>query len=131
MGPRVQRSAAREHHVVQRRRSDIEEWYRVRGVRSPFPERRADEQVVDLRRHPDMIALLDELKAYAGDLYGAATGSVDRWVAAHLQKRLLSSPAALRSSIDKRLAAVSRGLALDGGTVAVKLAEETRPTQHI
>ena len=26
-GPRVQRTAAREHHVVQRRRSDIEEWY--------------------------------------------------------------------------------------------------------
>ena len=52
-GPRVQRTAAREHHVVQRRRSDIEEWYRVRGVRSPFPERRADEQVVDLRRSPN------------------------------------------------------------------------------
>ena len=124
-GPRVQRTAAREHHVVQRRRSDIEEWYRVRGVRSPFPERRADEQIVDLRRYPDMVALLDELKAYAGDLYGAATGSVDRWVAAHLQKRLLSSPAALRSSIDKRLSAVTRGTALDGGSVTVKLAEES------
>ena len=87
-----------------------------------------------------MVALLDELKAYAGDLYGAATGSVDRWVAAHLQKRLLSSPAALRSSIDKRLSAVTRGNALDGGSVTVKLARRrpaifssprtTRPTRH-
>jgi len=72
-----------------------------------------------------MVALLGELKAYAGDLYGAATGSVDRWVAANLQKRLLSSPAALRSSIDRRLSAVTRGTALDGGSVTVKLAEES------
>ncbi|WP_066374664.1 helicase-related protein [Herbidospora mongoliensis] len=124
-GPRVQRAAAREHHVVQRRRVDIEEWYRERGVPSPFPVRRADEQIVELRRSPDMVALLNELKAYAGDLYDAATGSVDRWVAAHLQKRLLSSPAALRSSIDKRLSALTRGAALDARTTATKLAEET------
>ncbi|TDL03287.1 helicase-related protein [Mycobacterium paragordonae] len=123
-GPGLDRRRARADHVVQRRRADIEDWYRRKGEQSPFPERHADEQLISLKRRREMQELLSELIEYASDLYGAATGTVDRWVAAHLQKRLLSSPAALRSSIEKRLTAVGRGSGLDVSAASLKQAEE-------
>lgn len=121
----LDRRRARDHHVVQRRRADIEEWYRLRGAKSPFPARRADEQLVSLTRKREMQALLAALNEYAGDLYTGGTRTVDRWLAAHLQKRLLSSPAALRSSIDKRIAAVTRGTSLETNATALERAAET------
>lgn len=123
-GPGLDRKRARADHVVQRRRADIEDWYRLKGEKSPFPERRADEQLISLSRRHEMQALLAELIDYASDLYGSATGTIDRWVAAHLQKRLLSSPAALRSSIEKRLTAIGRGSSLDVSAATLKQAEE-------
>ena len=120
----LDRNRARDHHVVQRRRADIEDWYRRRGEKSPFPERRADEQLISLAKRREMQALLAELNDYASDLYATGTRTVDRWLAAHLQKRLLSSPAALRSSIDKRLLAVARGSSLDASAATMEQAEE-------
>jgi len=121
----LDRRRAREHHVVQRRRADIEEWYRLRGTKSPFPDRRADEQLVSLARRREMQALLVALNDYAGELYATGTRTVDRWLAAHLQKRLLSSPAALRSSIDNRIAALNRGSDLETSTAVVEQAQES------
>ena len=107
-GPTIDRRRARANHVVQRRREDIGTWYAERGVPSPFPRRFADEQIIDLKKFKEMRALLEDLTGYAQALYGSATVPIDRWIAAHLQKRLLSSPYALRRSIDNRLRAVKK-----------------------
>lgn len=124
-GPVLDRERARKNNVVQRRRADIEDWYKHRGVKSPFPQRQADEQIVSLRKSREMLALLEALNDYATDLYTAATATVDRWVAAHLRKRVLSSPAALRSSIEKRIAAISRDRGLDAGAISLENAEDS------
>ncbi|CAN1505616.1 DEXDc_RapA domain containing protein [Mycobacteriaceae bacterium] len=122
--PVLDRTKAKKDHVVQRRRADIEEWYQHRNVKSPFPQRRADEQIISLAKSREMVALLDALNEYAGDLYSAATSTVDKWIAAHLQKRLLSSPAALRSSVDKRLTAVARDRGLETSAVSLGTAQD-------
>lgn len=123
-GPRIDRRRARHRHIVQRRRGDIEEWYRQRGGRAPFPRRDADEVLVDLRRAPQMLALLDELRGYADDLYRSSTSTVDRWIAAHLQKRALSSPAALRESVRNRARALERRAAAEPGRGTLQEARE-------
>lgn len=128
-GRKLNRTRARESHVVQRRRADIEAWYGQRGTKSPFPTRNSDEVIVSLKRNPDLRALIDELTGYTGDLYGATTTSIGKWVAAHLHKRLLSSPAAFRISIDKRLNAIRRQAALDLGDQAARAAADATTDQ--
>ena len=127
--PHLDRTRARAEHVVQRRRADIEDWYQQRGQKSPFPARHADEQLISLARKREMQDLLAALNDYASDLCSSGPRTVDRWIAAHLQKRLLSSPAALRSSIDKRLLAVERGSGLDENAASIQQAEEATTDQ--
>ena len=128
-GPVIDRRRAKKKHVVQRQRADIEEWYRQRGVRSPFPERRADEQIISLDRAREMRALLDELNDYATDLYAGAAGSVDRWIAAHMQKRALSIPAALRKSIDNLIKTIQKQGAVPTSATGVVAAREATADQ--
>lgn len=128
-GPIIDRKRAQLKHVVQRQRADIEKWYEQRGVPSPFPQRRADEQIISLEKKREMRALLDELNDYAGALYGEAAGSVDRWIAAHLQKRALSSPAALRKSIDNRIRTIQRKGAISASARGVAQAQEATADQ--
>jgi ERCC4-related helicase len=123
-GPVIDRRRAKAKHVVQRQRKDIEHWYDLRGVASPFPKRDADEQIIGLEKYRDMSALLVELNDYAGALYGGATGTVDRWIAAHLQKRALSSPAALRKSIDNRIKTIQKQGTIAASRNEVKHAQE-------
>jgi superfamily II DNA or RNA helicase len=105
-GPIVRRDRAAPH-VVQRRRADIEAWYTERGQQSPFPTRDSDEQIIDLQTAPDMRHLLQELSGYTEALFGAAHASpMNGWVAAHFQRRALSSPHALRQSVRSRLKSV-------------------------
>ncbi len=121
----IERNRARRANVVQRRRHDIEIWYEERGIRSPFPKRDADEDIVDLRGFKDMRALLDELSGYAGALYEAAgSRETTTWVAAHLQRRALSSPEALRKSITNRLKALEQQSATETSARAAKEARE-------
>jgi ERCC4-related helicase len=128
-GPVIDRHRAKRKHVVQRQRADIEEWYRQRDVPSPFPERRADEQIISLDKSREMRALLDELNDYAIDLYAAASGTVDRWIAAHMQKRALSSPAALRKSIDNRIRTIQKEGAVPASAKGVAAAREATADQ--
>jgi len=122
----IDRNRARRGNVVQRRRHDIESWYSTRGIRSPFPTRDADEEIVDLAGFKDMGALLNELSGYAGALYrSAGTQQTTAWVAAHLQRRALSSPEALRKSIRNRLKALEQQSATEVSTRAAKEARET------
>jgi len=99
-GPRIDRERARDH-VCQRRRRDVEDWY-GEGVSSPFPQRDQQELVVGLGR--DYTHLLKSLRDYTDELddLGDAV-PLNAWIAAHIQKRALSSPEALRISIRRRL----------------------------
>ena len=94
----------REHarrHVCQRRRKDIEEWY-GKGSLAPFPTRDAEELVV--KPSKAQAVLLDKLREYTDELDEQSdVVPLNAWVAAHLQKRALSSPHALRRSVDRRL----------------------------
>jgi ERCC4-related helicase len=119
VGPHVVRAKA-QRHVVQRRRRDIEGWYEARGVRSPFPERDADEKIVLLSGAPEMRHLLQDLSGYTAALFGAdTTHAINGWVAAHFQRRALSSPDALRKSVRSRLRSLAARAAADSGRRAV------------
>jgi superfamily II DNA or RNA helicase len=112
-----------ERHVVQRRRDDIEAWYDVRGMESPFPDRDADEVLIPILESrargtsellSDMGILLAELGGYTDSLLGrAADNHINGWIAAHLQRRALSSPRAIQRSLASRMKAVTGRLATD------------------
>ncbi len=101
-------------HVVQRRRADIKGWFKESGQPFPFPERDQAEVIVALG--PEEQAVLDELRAYTDELAIRSNAVVNQWVALHLQKRALSSPAALRQSLRNRLAALRQKLGDVGGS---------------
>jgi ERCC4-related helicase len=103
-------------HVVQRRRADIEAWYRETGQPFPFPKRDQKEEIV--RLGPEEQLVLEELRAYTQELASRSPAVINQWVALHLQKRALSSPAALRQSLRNRLAALRKKLGDEAGSVA-------------
>src|SRR5205823_5059699 len=99
-GERIDRTSARDH-VCQRRRRDIEEWFASRET-SPFPARDQQELVIEPSRAQR--ALLDGLRAYTDELDDRADAApMNAWIAAHVQKRALSSPHALRRTIRRRI----------------------------
>jgi hypothetical protein len=112
-----------ERHVVQRRRDDIEAWYDARGLESPFPDRDADEVLIPILESrargtsellSDMGILLAELGGYTESLLGrAGENHINGWIAAHLQRRALSSPRAIQRSLASRMKAVTGRLATD------------------
>jgi ERCC4-related helicase len=105
-GPWVRRQQA-ARHVVQRTRRDIERWYKQQAIPYPFPRRDADELVVPLTGATKLRVLLEELSGYTAALFAAdTTRPINGWVAAHFQKRALSSPEALRVSLCNRLRAL-------------------------
>lgn len=128
-GPRILRDKARKDFIVQRRRADIEGWYEQRGTISPFPTREADEYPVSLDRFPAMADLLDRLRDYATVLYENAQSTVDQWIAAHLQKRALSSPAALQQSIRNRSRTLERRASTESTKKDAVAAEEATSDQ--
>jgi superfamily II DNA or RNA helicase len=99
-GPQIKRRTA-ERHVCQRRRRDIEEWFAA-GANSPFPRRDQHEVVIDPSKPQQ--ELLKALRDYTDELDELAERApMNAWVAAHLQKRALSSPEALRQTIQRRI----------------------------
>jgi ERCC4-related helicase len=103
--PQIIRSAA-QRHVCQRRREDVETWFKEDPGRSPFPERDQDEVIV-----PPTAYEIDAIRAV--ESYGqrvlaqAAAGparfrTLAHWTVLHLHKRALSSPEALRCSLRNR-----------------------------
>jgi superfamily II DNA or RNA helicase len=105
VGETIKREDAKRH-VCQRRRRDIESWYAERGS-SPFPAREQDEIVVTPSK--EQLQLLDQLRLYTDELDARAQAApLNAWVAAHLQKRALSSPHAFRETIERRLKRVAQ-----------------------
>lgn len=96
------------NHVCQRTRKDIKAWFDSVGREFPFPEREAQEKTecgVDLHREYRAVLVkldkfLDALQVQAAEL---RREHVAEWFRLHLHRRALSSPEALRISIQNRI----------------------------
>lgn len=96
------------NHVCQRTRKDIKTWFESVGRKFPFPDREPQEKTecgVDLHREYRTVlnkldAFLDALQAQAAEL---RQEKVAEWFRLHLHRRALSSPEALRISIQNRI----------------------------
>ena len=106
--PRIDREIAK-HHVCQRRRKDVEEWFQEHSEEeNPFPERDQDEIAIDLA-HEEEKEIIEKLERYGKGILTLAEGGSHKvrmtaqWVVMHLQKRALSSPDALKISLKNRL----------------------------
>ena len=101
--PSINRELAKRH-VVQRRREDVEDWFKDDGNESPFPDR--DQDVITVDPTPEEKAMYDAVREYGDALLEAADKSENRtlarWTIVHFLKRALSSPEALRQSLKNR-----------------------------
>ena len=101
-------------HVCQRTRKDVHQWFAEAGQPYPFPERedaRTSEVGVDL--HRDYFKILEKLDFVMDFVanHAARAGSAQpvEWLRLHLHRRALSSPQALRQSLENRLARLAEG----------------------
>ena len=107
--PVINRALAKDH-VCQRRRKDVVDWFRTHAAEeNPFPARDQKEVAVDLA-FPEERAIIHELGTYGTGLLDLAKRDdrvevrmMARWVVLHLHRRGLSSPRALRISLENRL----------------------------
>ncbi|WP_243094640.1 helicase-related protein [Thermus thalpophilus] len=110
-GGSLDREAAKKH-VVQRRRKDVEEWFRKEGKKSPFPERDTKEVAVEPNRAE--LELFEAVRRYQAEVYDPDPAKVPvlgRWLAMHLMRRATSSPRALQRSLERRKALLESVLA--------------------
>ena len=106
--PRINRDVAKQH-VCQRRRRDVEDWFKEHSEEeNPFPVRDQAEVAIDLE-HEEEREIVEKLERYGKSILTLAEGgsykvqTTAHWVVMHLQKRALSSPGALRISLKNRL----------------------------
>ncbi len=113
--PTIDRQKA-EPHVIQRRREDLRGWFEAAGERFPFPERDPYELIIEMSATEARV--MEDVRTYTERLATRSDATVNQWVALHLQKRALSSPAALRRSLQNRVDALRRRLTDEVGTAA-------------
>ena len=100
--PRIYRNIAK-HHICQRRRQDIELWFRT-GVH--FPKRDQKEEII--KSNPIELKVIRAVRDYGNFIMiQAKFASVQKqtlagWTVLHLHKRALSSPYALLCSLRNR-----------------------------
>lgn len=107
--PIIDREIA-QNHVCQRRRKDVEGWFKEHAdEKNPFPEREQKEVLVELV-YDEEKEVINEVEKYGNEILTLAnkdnshkTRITARWVVMHLHKRALSSPYALRISLKNRL----------------------------
>ena len=95
-----------KNYVCQRRRKDIEDWFKGDDNKSPFPVRDQEEESIfptDKEKR-----LYEEVENYRKFIVDNITDSkfahyLAMWTALHLHKRALSSPEALRCSLKNRI----------------------------
>ena len=117
--PSIKRALAR-HYVCQRSRRNVEAWFEAQGTASPFPRRDQTEDIIPIGR--EMKSVLTEVERQSNRLLEEAKRSareyaLTEWLVLHLQKRALSSPAALRASLENRLREIGRRLGEEGEAV--------------
>ncbi len=93
-------------HVCQRRRQDVQEWFGSGSSENPFPDRDQDEIIVAPTAYEK--EAIDAVEEYGQRVLSSAEKGSARaqtlanWTVLHLHKRALSSPAALRQSLQNR-----------------------------
>lgn len=103
--PDIRRSAA-EPHVCQRRRQDVQEWFGGAAEQNPFPDRDQDEIIVPPTSYER--EAIEAVEAYGQRVLSSAEAgspqsrTLANWTVLHLHKRALSSPEALRQSLQNR-----------------------------
>ncbi len=115
-GGRLDREAAKKH-VVQRRRRDVEEWFRKEGKKSPFPQRDAREVAVEPSRAE--LELFEAVRRYQAEVFDPDPAKVPvlgRWLSMHLMRRATSSPRALERSLERRKALLQNLLSGTSGS---------------
>jgi hypothetical protein len=120
--PAIIRPRARRY-VCQRARKNIETWLTGQGMKSPFPKRDQPSEQPLIPLNPAFSKVLNLVEEYAVKIVEYAggrgnAGIVARWLALHFQRRALSSPAALRNSLESRLAEIERRLGEPADTAA-------------
>lgn len=117
LGPNLVREVNREpqpvreearHHVCQRTRKDVQKWFAEAGQKFPFPSREeAKETEVPVDLHRDYFRILETLdtalEVIRTHAVGAGKEQPFEWLRLHLHRRALSSPEALRCSLENRL----------------------------
>jgi len=103
--PQINPINARKH-IVQRRRSDVEDWLRSDSSGSHFPTR--DQAEVVIRPSSEELEAIKAVSSYGNLLLDNAKSAKKHiqtlagWAVLHLHKRALSSPEALRCSLSNR-----------------------------
>jgi superfamily II DNA/RNA helicase len=101
------------HHVCQRTRNDVQKWFEDAGQVFPFPDREpAKKTEAPVRLHNDYfraLEKLDKIMDFVG-LHAAQAGKQQpvEWLRLHLHRRALSSPEALRKSLQNRIEKLSK-----------------------
>jgi len=95
-----------KNYICQRRRKDIEEWFKGEGNKSPFPER--DQQEITIspaEQEKKVYDLVENYRKFIADniVDDKFAHYIAMWTALHLHKRALSSPMALRRSLKNRI----------------------------
>jgi len=102
------------YNVCQRNRKSLEDWYKSQKLQSPFPTRNQIEVNIKLDSEDKLKILLDQVEDYGNFLIDSNRSrkgkEVSVWVALHLQKRAISSPAALQKSLLHRLEKVKSSI---------------------
>jgi superfamily II DNA or RNA helicase len=103
--PVIHSKIARKH-IVQRRRSDVEDWLLQSSSIAGFPTRDQDEVII--RPSHEELETIKAVQAYGEIILNNAKDAQKRirvlagWAVLHLHKRALSSPEALRCSLRNR-----------------------------
>ena len=90
-----------QQHIVQRRREDVKDW-----LKDEFPERDQDEKIIQLNL--EELEVIKAVQEYGDMILDNAKDAQKRikvlagWAVLHLHKRALSSPEALRRSLNNR-----------------------------
>lgn len=103
-----------KRHVCQRRRKDVEEWFRQGKAKNtnPFPERVQEEIVINRPKdgiEENVLNSIDDFGKKMVDLYGSSkVAAISYWTLTHLHRRALSSPRALKISLVNRINAIDQ-----------------------
>lgn len=96
------------YHVCQRTRKDVAAWFKEANLPNPFPDREpAGSTEVGVELHREYLKSLEKLDAIMKMVGLHARGHKDvnavEWLRLHLFRRALSSPEALRVSLENRI----------------------------
>jgi SNF2 family DNA or RNA helicase len=93
-------------YVCQRRRQDVQEWFGEAPSDSPFPDRDQEEIIVPPTAYErEAIEAVEEYGQQvlsSAEKGSAQTRTLANWTVLHLHKRAISSPEALRQSLQNR-----------------------------